>query len=104
MGANSLNGCGNAKDVSAWIFQAASLTKPVTAYAALELVLDGELDLDSTVAHYLPNGYTHFRSLLAHMPSDPATSSPQACCVESRCGNSSITRPACPTGYEAKCR
>jgi len=36
------------------IFEAASLTKTVTAAAALKLVERGELDLDKTLAEYLP--------------------------------------------------
>lgn len=46
------------------VFQAASLTKPVVAYAALQLVLSGNLRLDLPVSHYLPQGYKHFHSLL----------------------------------------
>ncbi len=52
------------------IFQAASLTKPVTAYAALRLVLDGRLDLQAPVSHYLPGGYTHFHNVLARSAQD----------------------------------
>jgi len=36
------------------IFEAASLTKTITAVAALKLVERGELDLDKTLAEYLP--------------------------------------------------
>jgi CubicO group peptidase (beta-lactamase class C family) len=54
------------------VFQAASLTKPVVAYLALRLALSGALDLNASVAHYLPRGYTHFRSLLARGPNDPS--------------------------------
>ena len=41
------------------IFQAASLTKPIIAFVALQLVRDGKLDLRAPVSHYLPNGYAH---------------------------------------------
>ncbi len=39
------------------IFEAASLTKPVTAYAALKLVDKGKLDLDKPLNEYLGNDY-----------------------------------------------
>jgi len=41
------------------IFKAASLGKPVFAYAALQLVNQGKLDLDAPVLNYLPQGYLH---------------------------------------------
>lgn len=41
------------------VFQAASLTKPVTAFVALNLVRQGQLDLQAPVSHYLPDGYAH---------------------------------------------
>jgi len=52
------------------IFQAASLTKPVVAFAALRLALADQLDLDAPVSHYLPNGYKHYSSPLRRGPSD----------------------------------
>ena len=36
------------------VFQAASLTKPIVAYAALQLVDAGELTLDGSLAHFVP--------------------------------------------------
>lgn len=68
-----ITGCGDpgsARPVDR-IFQAASLTKPVIAFGALRLVLGGHLDLGSPVSRYLPDGYTHYHSVLARSPSDP---------------------------------
>ena len=39
------------------IFEAASLSKPVVAYAAIKLVESGRLNLDEPLAHYLPEPY-----------------------------------------------
>lgn len=52
------------------IFQAASLTKPVAALAALRLAQAGQLQLDAPVSRYLPNGYRHFHNPLRRAPGD----------------------------------
>lgn len=55
-----VSGCGTAPATQhSPMFQAASLTKPVIAFAALTLVRAGQLDLRAPVARYLPNGYAH---------------------------------------------
>lgn len=41
------------------VFQAASLSKPVFAYAVLKLIEQGKLELDAPVVAYLPQGYRH---------------------------------------------
>lgn len=41
------------------VFQAASLTKPVIAFVALQLVREGLLDVHAPVSRYLPGGYAH---------------------------------------------
>ena len=51
------------------VFQAASLSKPVFAYAVLKLVAQGKLDLDTPVVQYLPIGYWH--SSKAYLVSSP---------------------------------
>ena len=55
-----VSGCASA---SPWpsdpVFQAASLTKPVIAFAAMKLVREGRLDLRAPVSRYLPEGYAH---------------------------------------------
>jgi CubicO group peptidase (beta-lactamase class C family) len=68
-----VTGCskGNAPQIDS-VFQAASLTKPVITFAALSLVLEGKLNLQSPVALYLPNGYTHFQSVLRRKAGDPS--------------------------------
>lgn len=55
------------------VFQAASLSKPVFAYAVLKLAAQGKLDLDAPVMTYLPQGYRHQRDLLKAEPSDLVT-------------------------------
>lgn len=53
-------GCKSVDGVSASsIFQAASLSKPVVANGVLKLVAQAKLDLDASVARYLPEGYVH---------------------------------------------
>ena len=58
------------------IFEAASLSKPVFAYAVLELIAQGKMDLEAPVIRYLPNGYqhrsqVHLRDSPSELVSDP---------------------------------
>ena len=65
--------CGAAPDA---VFQAASLTKPVVAYAALRLALAGQLDLHAPVSHYLTQGYVHYQHVLRRKPGDASDTVP----------------------------
>lgn len=65
--------CGAAPEA---VFQAASLTKPVVAYAALRLALAGELDLQAPVSRYLPKGYVHYQHVLRRKPGDASDTVP----------------------------
>ncbi|WP_426338160.1 serine hydrolase domain-containing protein [Pseudoduganella sp. S-14] len=52
------------------IFQAASLTKPVVAFAALRMAQAGQLELAAPVSHYLSDGYRHFHDPLRRSDRD----------------------------------
>ena len=42
----------------------------MVAFAALRMVLDGQLDLNAPASRYLSNGYKHYQSVLNRLPSD----------------------------------
>ncbi len=47
------------------VFQAASLSKPIFAYAVLKLAQEGSLNLDAPLVSYLPQGYVHIQNPFA---------------------------------------
>lgn len=51
------------------VFEAASLSKPLFAYAVLKLVQEGKMSLDAPLLSYLPQGYAHRH--FAHRPDSP---------------------------------
>lgn len=59
------------------VFQAASLSKPVFAMIALELVREGKLDLDQPIAHYLTSPYRHDQSPMAPAPTWDTAADPR---------------------------
>jgi CubicO group peptidase (beta-lactamase class C family) len=70
----SASGCQPTVDLkSDSVFQAASLSKPVFAYAVLKLVAQGKLELDAPIVKYLPQGYRHQFNPLKVEPSDLVT-------------------------------
>lgn len=71
---DTATGCQPAVAVDAdSVFQAASLSKPVFAYAVLKLAGQGRLDLDTPIMHYLPQGYRHRFDPLKAEPSELVT-------------------------------
>lgn len=69
---NSASGCSPATALHAdSVFQAASLSKPVFAYAVLKLAAQGKLDLNAPVIQYLPQAYLHAsQPFLVSSPTD----------------------------------
>lgn len=65
-GSGGASGCDRGRQPTAdSVFQAASLSKPVFAYAVLKLAQEGSLDLDAPLVGYLPHGYLHIQNPFA---------------------------------------
>ena len=65
-GAGGASGCDQTRvPTEDSVFQAASLNKPVFAYAALKLAREGSLNLDAPLVSYLPHGYLHIQNPFA---------------------------------------
>lgn len=62
-GTEVAKGCESAQEPETQpIFQAASLGKPVFAYAVIKLAQQGRIDLDAPLMWYLPQGYAHVQN------------------------------------------
>jgi CubicO group peptidase (beta-lactamase class C family) len=59
------------------VFEAASLSKPVFAYAVLKLVQNGKLDLDAPLLKYLDNRYVHEDDPFFHRGGTDVVSDPE---------------------------
>jgi CubicO group peptidase (beta-lactamase class C family) len=60
------SGCAGGRNPSGdFVFQAASLSKPVFAYAILKLAQEGLLNIDAPLVSYLPHGYLHIQTPFA---------------------------------------
>ncbi|KAF1024617.1 MAG: Penicillin-binding protein 4* [Acinetobacter bereziniae] len=71
---DSVNGCAKpSKQDTESIFQAASLSKPVFAYAVMKLVAEKRLELDTPLIKYLDQGYQHQYDPLKKQPNDLVT-------------------------------
>ena len=67
---DTVHGCATpAVQAQEKVFEAASLSKPVFAYAVLKLVQRGKMDLDAPILRYLPDGYRHRH--FAHLSDSP---------------------------------
>lgn len=66
------------------VFQAASLSKPVFAMLALDLVREGKLDLDQPIARYLKSPYRHDQSPMAPAPTWDTDADPRLAKVTAR--------------------
>ena len=62
-GTQVAKGCKSAQEPGVQpIFQAASLSKPVFAYAVIKLAQQGRINLDAPLMRYLPKGYDHVQN------------------------------------------
>ncbi len=80
-------GCGAAQPLTAEsVFQAASLSKTVFAYAVLKLAAQGRLSLDKPLVSELPQGYFHRQNLFDDnaAPSTDLVTAPELAAVTAR--------------------
>ena len=62
-GTQVAKGCKSAQEPGVQpIFQVASLSKPVFAYAVIKLAQQGRINLDAPLMRYLPKGYDHVQN------------------------------------------
>ena len=68
------------------VFQAASLGKPVFAFAVLQLAAQGRIDLDAPLLRYLPQGYVHLQNPFAsrQAPRTDRVTAPELAAVTAR--------------------
>jgi len=87
VGTEVAKGCELGKEPGAQpVFQAASLSKPVFAYAVIKLALQGRMDLDAPLVTYLPEGYAHVQNLFGdeRVPIADAVTAPELSNVTAR--------------------
>lgn len=81
------NGCDHTRmPTDDSVFQAASLSKPVFAYAVLKLAQEGSLNIDVPLVSYLPQGYLHIQNPFAfgHPPITDRVVAPELQAVTAR--------------------
>lgn len=61
------------------VAQIGSITKPLTALAVLDLVLEGEIELDAPVGRYLPDAATPARDVTIHQLLTHTSGMPEYC-------------------------
>ena len=84
---HSATGCaGSPVPDAQTVFQAASLGKPVFAFAVLQLASQGRIDLDVPLLRYLPQGYVHLQNPFAsrQAPRTDRVTAPELAAVTAR--------------------
>ena len=84
-GTEVAKGCESAQEIGIDpVFQAASLGKPVFAYAVIKLAQQGRIDLDVPLVQYLPKGYDHVQNPGGDTPRIDAVTAPELQSVTAR--------------------